>query len=107
CPFLRQTQSHGAPTRQCKPRSTTERRAAIRHARAIIGERQRLRGTNGRRVFVPKLPFFVAVTMSFIAAGLGATAGHAADYRPDAGDQVRLKVLDWRSTMGDVHEWTG
>ena len=56
---------------------------------------------------MPKLPFFVAVTMSFIAAGLGATAGHSADYRLDAGDQVRLKVLDWRSTMGDVHEWTG
>jgi len=56
---------------------------------------------------VPKLPFFVAATMSFIAAGLGATAGHAAEYRLDAGDQVRLKVLDWRSTMGDVHEWTG
>ena len=62
--------------------------------------------TNVRRVFVPKLPFFVAA-MVFFVAGLGAPVANAADYRLDVSDQVRVKVLDWRSTMGDVHEWTG
>lgn len=56
---------------------------------------------------MPKLPCFLAALVCVVALGLAAPAAKAADYRLDVGDQVRLKVLDWRSTMGDVHEWTG
>ena len=55
-----------------------------------------------------KLPFIVTVlTIVLALAGSGLAPAQAADYRLDVGDQVRVKVLDWRSTMGDVHEWTG
>jgi exopolysaccharide production protein ExoF len=57
---------------------------------------------------VRKLPFIVAVlTIFFAVTGASVLPAQAADYRLDVGDQVRVKVLDWRSTMGDVHEWTG
>src|SRR5579872_5493420 len=53
------------------------------------------------------MPGFLVAIVLFICAGLGMPAAKAGDYRLDVGDQVRVKVLDWRSTMGDVHEWTG
>jgi exopolysaccharide production protein ExoF len=49
----------------------------------------------------------MVITAFFAVVGLCAPSTHAADYRLDVGDQVRVKVLDWRATMGDVHEWTG
>src|SRR5262249_32669046 len=51
--------------------------------------------------------FVVGVLIGLAVAGFDAPSAQGADYRLDVGDQVRLKVLDWRATMGDVHEWTG
>jgi exopolysaccharide production protein ExoF len=36
-----------------------------------------------------------------------ATPGDGALYRLDVGDELRIKVFDWRSATGEVHEWTG
>ncbi|HEV2185713.1 MAG TPA: polysaccharide biosynthesis/export family protein [Stellaceae bacterium] len=54
---------------------------------------------------LPLIITMVVIVLALVGSGLAST--QAADYHLDVGDQVRVKVLDWRSTMGDVHEWTG
>lgn len=47
--------------------------------------------------------FLLAIVPGMTA--LAAPPG-AADYRLDVGDKLRVKVFEWRSATGDVHEWT-
>ena len=56
-----------------------------------------------RRLFLT-----AALLAVFPAWGLrAATPNDGAGYRLDAGDNLRIKVFDWRSATGEVHEWTG
>jgi exopolysaccharide production protein ExoF len=49
----------------------------------------------------------VAAAIMLLAASAPALpAPQDAGYRLGVGDQVRLKVYDWRSAVGDLHEWT-
>lgn len=52
--------------------------------------------------------FVAAVAAGIVAAGpcLAAPAAGDASYRLGVGDQVRIRVLEWRSAVGDVHEWS-
>jgi exopolysaccharide production protein ExoF len=52
-----------------------------------------------------------SVAVVWVAALLAASvpavgAATTPDYILGAGDKVQLKVYDWRSTIGEVHEWT-
>jgi polysaccharide export outer membrane protein/exopolysaccharide production protein ExoF len=52
---------------------------------------------------------FVATASLIILLAGSATAqpgSHDTSYRLGVGDQVRLKVFEWRSTVGEVHEWS-
>jgi exopolysaccharide production protein ExoF len=49
----------------------------------------------------------VAAAIMLLAASAPALpAPPDTGYRLGVGDQVRLKVYDWRSAVGDLHEWT-
>jgi polysaccharide biosynthesis/export protein ExoF len=48
--------------------------------------------------------FFLLATLPGMTA-LAALPGDAS-YRLDVGDKLRVKVFEWRSATGDVHEWT-
>jgi polysaccharide biosynthesis/export protein ExoF len=48
--------------------------------------------------------FFVLTIVPGITA-LAAPPG-GVDYRLDVGDKLKVKVFEWRSATGDVHEWT-
>jgi exopolysaccharide production protein ExoF len=54
-----------------------------------------------------KLLFLMALT-AILATGapLAAAATDGTGYRLDVGDGLRVKVFEWRSSVGDVHEWT-
>ena len=49
-----------------------------------------------------------ALLMAALATQAAAFAASPAgtDYRLGVGDEVRVKVFEWRSATGDVHEWT-
>ena len=51
---------------------------------------------------------FVAVIMAVFQSGaaLAETPAGGQGYRLDIGDELRVKVFEWRSSVGDVHEWT-
>ena len=58
-------------------------------------------------MFMRKLLFVVALMAVFPAfAALADTTAGSHGYRLDIGDQLRIKVFEWRSSVGDVHEWT-
>jgi protein involved in polysaccharide export with SLBB domain len=58
--------------------------------------------------FMRRLFLTAALLAVFPAWGLRADAPNdGAGYRLDAGDNLRIKVFDWRSATGEVHEWTG
>jgi polysaccharide biosynthesis/export protein ExoF len=48
------------------------------------------------------------IFLTAILSGMTALAASpgGADYRLDVGDKLRVKVFEWRSATGDVHEWT-
>ena len=43
--------------------------------------------------------------MMFSLAVYAEPSGAAGEYLLGAGDELRIKVYEWRSSMGDVHEW--
>jgi exopolysaccharide production protein ExoF len=47
-----------------------------------------------------------AAIMLLAASAPALSAPTDTSYRLGVGDQVRLKVYDWRSAVGDLHEWT-
>lgn len=47
--------------------------------------------------------FFLAMVLPG-TAGIAATPG--GNYRLDVGDELRIRIFEWRSATGDVHEWT-
>lgn len=51
---------------------------------------------------------FVVAMLAILPAGVSRAEPQAdgAGYRLDVGDQLRIKVFEWRSSVGDVHEWT-
>lgn len=54
-----------------------------------------------------KLLFVAAIMAVFPAFAVLADATPGSQgYRLDVGDQLRIKVFEWRSQVGDVHEWT-
>ncbi|HXC28705.1 MAG TPA: polysaccharide biosynthesis/export family protein [Stellaceae bacterium] len=53
------------------------------------------------------LLFVVAIIAIFQGgAALAETSAGSQGYRLDIGDELRIKVFEWRSSVGDVHEWT-
>lgn len=54
-----------------------------------------------------KLLFLVALA-AMLPAGAPLAAALTGDtgYHLDVGDELRVKVFEWRSSVGDVHEWT-
>src|SRR3977135_3128794 len=52
--------------------------------------------------------FVAAASLIILLAGSAAaqTGSHDTSYRLGVGDQVRLKVFEWRTTVGEVHEWS-
>jgi polysaccharide biosynthesis/export protein ExoF len=58
-------------------------------------------------IFIRTLLLVIAIMAVLPAGALRAASqvdGQA--YRLDVGDQLRIKVFEWRSSVGDVHEWT-
>jgi protein involved in polysaccharide export with SLBB domain len=54
-----------------------------------------------------KLFFLVALaTMLLAGVPLAAAPIDGTSYHLDVGDELRVKVFEWRSSVGDVHEWT-
>lgn len=50
---------------------------------------------------------FAALFLMFLPGLAAAAAPPAnADYRLGVGDELRIKIFEWRSATGDVHEWT-
>jgi polysaccharide biosynthesis/export protein ExoF len=47
-----------------------------------------------------------ALCLAHAALADPAAAVGSQGYRLDIGDQLRIKVFEWRSSVGDVHEWT-
>jgi len=97
------------PGRQTRPdsgRSVVLCSAAIRHAGAITTHRRAFADGKGDD-FMRKLLFLVALT-AMLSAGESLAAAPADDtgYHLDVGDALRVKVFEWRSSVGDVHEWT-
>jgi exopolysaccharide production protein ExoF len=54
------------------------------------------------RLFVATASLIILLAGSAIAQ----PGSHDTSYRLGVGDQVRLKVFEWRSTVGEVHEWS-
>jgi len=52
--------------------------------------------------------FAATASLLILLAGsaVAQTGSHDTHYRLGVGDQVRLKVFEWRSTVGEVHEWS-
>ena len=52
--------------------------------------------------------FVATASLLILFAGSAAaqTGSHDTKYRLGVGDQVRLKVFEWRNTVGEVHEWS-
>jgi polysaccharide export outer membrane protein/exopolysaccharide production protein ExoF len=55
-----------------------------------------------RRLFVATASLIILLAGSAAAQ----TGSHDANYRLGVGDQVRLKVFEWRTAVGEVHEWS-
>jgi len=54
-----------------------------------------------------KLVFILALMAILpIGAALATASTGDASYHLGVGDQIRVKVFEWRSSVGDVHEWT-
>ncbi|HVH78646.1 MAG TPA: polysaccharide biosynthesis/export family protein [Stellaceae bacterium] len=54
-----------------------------------------------------KLVLAAVALAAFAAYGpRAAMAAVGSDYRLGVGDELRIKVFEWRSATGDVHEWT-
>jgi exopolysaccharide production protein ExoF len=51
-------------------------------------------------------PLSAVLLLILLAAPAPMRPAYGAPYSLGAGDQVRLKVYEWRSAVGDVHEWT-
>ncbi|MFZ2003824.1 MAG: polysaccharide biosynthesis/export family protein [Stellaceae bacterium] len=51
---------------------------------------------------------FVVAMLAILPAGVSRAEPQAdvTGYRLDVGDELRIKVFEWRSSVGDVHEWT-
>jgi exopolysaccharide production protein ExoF len=51
---------------------------------------------------------FAGLFMAAIVPGITALAAPPgeAGYRLDVGDKLKIKVFEWRSATGDIHEWT-
>ena len=51
---------------------------------------------------------FAGMFLLAIVPGMAARAApsEGASYRLDVGDKLKVKVFEWRSATGDVHEWT-
>jgi protein involved in polysaccharide export with SLBB domain len=55
----------------------------------------------------PAVVFVLLLTMLNVSGGSArAMSGQDAPYRLGAGDEVRIKMFDWRSAVGEIHEWT-
>ena len=55
----------------------------------------------------PAVVFVLLLTMLDVSGGSArAMSGQNAPYRLGAGDEVRIKMFDWRSAVGEIHEWT-
>jgi exopolysaccharide production protein ExoF len=53
---------------------------------------------------------YCIVALMAIVSALAPGAAASVDgtgYRLEVGDELRVKVFEWRSSVGDVHEWTG
>jgi polysaccharide export outer membrane protein/exopolysaccharide production protein ExoF len=52
--------------------------------------------------------FVATASLIILLAGSAAaeTGSHDTNYRLGVGDQVRLKIFEWRTTVGEVHEWS-
>jgi exopolysaccharide production protein ExoF len=57
--------------------------------------------------FMCRLSVATASLIILLAGSAAAQTGsHDTNYRLGVGDQVRLKVFEWRTTVGEVHEWS-
>jgi protein involved in polysaccharide export with SLBB domain len=52
--------------------------------------------------------WLAGILLAAIIPGMTALAAPpgGVDYRLDVGDKLKIKVFEWRSATGDVHEWT-
>jgi len=62
-------------------------------------------GQNGD--YMRKLALAAAMGAAFwISPVWGASPAVGPSDQLESGDQVRIKIFEWRSSVGDVHEWT-